>query len=99
MDHLKSSFSRRMINSANIDRILNPCIGMQFKKAQQLKQVVWIGIRSILMFLISRNPLSECQKELLLPGIPNPITIAIYYKRISNLFILFPSVKGSFNNK
>ena len=31
-----------MINSTNIDRNLNPCIGMQFKKAQQLKWVVRI---------------------------------------------------------
>lgn len=39
-----------MINSANIDRNLNPCIGMQFQKAQQWKWVVSIGIRSIPMF-------------------------------------------------
>lgn len=39
-----------MINSANIDRNLNPCIGMQFEKAQQWKWVVSIGIRSIPMF-------------------------------------------------
>lgn len=50
MDHFKSSFSRGMINSANIDRNLNPCIGMKFEKAQQWKWVVRIGIRSIPMF-------------------------------------------------
>ena len=39
-----------MINSANIDRNLNPCIGMQFKKTQQLKWVVRIDIKYIPMF-------------------------------------------------
>ena len=39
-----------MINYTNIDQNLNPCIGMQLKKAQQLKWVVRIGIRSIPMF-------------------------------------------------
>lgn len=50
MDNFKSEFSRGMINSANIDRNLNPCIGMKFEKAQQWKWVVSIGIRSIPMF-------------------------------------------------